>query len=69
MDPWNERLEIEGDAREDVEGWEDAPLPERPDVDGHYLDWCERNGIVPDMVRTGTDTDAEGEIVTVFRFA
>ena len=47
----NERLEIEGDMREDVraeleriEGYEACPVPPvtDEDVDGHYADWCYR---------------------------
>ena len=70
----NERLEIEGDMREDFEWWEaneDAPVVERTDadVDAHYLDWCERNGIVPALVPAGMGTDPSGEPVQVWQFA
>lgn len=55
-----ERLEIEGDWWEEIT---DA------DIDAHYLDWCERHGIVPELVPIGKGTDPEGEEVSVYTFA
>lgn len=65
----NERNEIEGDMRADLEAWLDANEPTDADIDAHYLDWCERNGIVPDLVPIGKGTDPEGEEVSVWGFA
>lgn len=65
----NERLEIEGDEREALERWLDENEPTDEDVDAHYLDWCERHGIVPALVPDGIGTDASGEPVNVWRFA
>lgn len=48
MEKWNDRLEIEGDAREDVERYE-ADLAEQDAIgEAHYLDWCKREGIEPE---------------------
>lgn len=63
----NEQLEINGDEREEVEAWLEANEPY--DIDAHYLDWCERNGIVPDLVPDGIGTDPSGEPVNAWRFA
>jgi hypothetical protein len=65
----NERLEIEGDEREELERWLDANEPTEADIDAHYLDWCERHGIVPDLIPAGMGTDPSGEPVQVWRFA
>jgi len=63
----NERNEIDGDEREALEKWLDENEPY--DIDAHYLDYCERHGIVPELVPDGIGTDPEGEIVRVWRFA
>jgi hypothetical protein len=48
----NDRLEIEGDMREEVrealereEGYAECPVPEttEEEVEGHYQDWLDRN--------------------------
>lgn len=65
----NERLEIEGDMRAELEAWLEANEPTDADIDAHYLDWCERNGVTPELVPDGTGTDPEGETVQVWRFA
>jgi hypothetical protein len=49
-EPWNDRLEIAGDAREDIErteGYEACPVPEitEEEMDAHHDDWQARMGI------------------------
>jgi len=56
-----EAAEIAGDLLEEIAREED--------MDAHYLDWCKRNGVTPSLVNIGTDTDAEGEKVSVWTFA
>lgn len=58
----NEQLEIEGDEREALERWLESN-------EAHYLDWCERSGIVPELVPAGIGTDPSGESVSVWQFA
>lgn len=65
----NERLEIEGDEREEFERWLEANEPTEADIDAHYLDWCERNGVTPELIPDGIGTDPSGEPVNVWRFA
>jgi hypothetical protein len=51
-EPWNDRLEIAGDAREDAmaemereEGYEACPVPETTDEDmeGHFSQWSDEH--------------------------
>ena len=69
MERWNDRLEIEGDAREEFEQWLAENEPTEADIDAHYLDWCERHGETPALIPDGMGTDPSGEPVQVWRFA
>jgi len=64
----NEQLEINGDLADEYreiqeaeyrEANEDAPEVEwtDEDIDAYFLDWCERNGEVPDLIPDGETPD------------
>ena len=67
-----ERLEIEGDVRDALEREFANKIhadAQADMADAHYFDWCERNGIVLELVPIGKGTDPEGEEVSVYTFA
>ena len=60
MEKLNDRLEIEGDARQELT---------EADMDAEYLYWCERHDIVPDLIRVGIGIAPSGDLVQAWQFA
>ena len=65
---FNEQNEIMGDWHEELalELAEDPASEEA--MEAHYLDWCQRNGVIPELYPLGRGAGLDGTPVNVWGF-